>query len=97
MLNILSDLETAAEASTPSGGGASRQSAIRTAQPRNGAVMVARPRAFWAADIFGQHRLAADLSVAPGQRNPGKEYPHTTRIIATSDGAQGPHPAREPV
>jgi len=57
---------------------------------------LARPRAFWAADVFGWRKVA-DLNVALEQRNSGKQYPHTTRIVAPSGDAEGPHTARDPV
>jgi hypothetical protein len=102
MLNMLSDLETAAaqagtdarmpfgsDACLPSGGAA-------TTQMHEGFVVYVRPRAYWAADVSRQRRLAAGLAaLALGQPNPSKQYPHTTRI-AVSGGAKGPHPWREP-
>ena len=97
MLNFFSDAEIAAAARAPFGEGAFPKAAVRTAQLCEGTVMFGRPRATWAADVIGQHRLGAGLGVALGQRNPGKQYQHTTRIVATSNGALGPHPAREPV
>jgi hypothetical protein len=99
MLNTVSESEIAANARTPFGAGACLLSdAVRTAQPRSGSAAFARPRprAFWAADAFGLRRQAADMGIALGLRNPGKQYPHTTRIAAASGGAKGPHPAREP-
>ncbi len=97
MLNAISGLETAAESHAAFATGAVLPSGVRIAQsPCTGAVL-ARPRAFWAADVFGRSRMAADLNVALGQHNSGKQYPHTTRIAALSGGAKGPHPAREPV
>jgi hypothetical protein len=97
MLNMISDLEAAAETRAGFGTGAVLPSGIRTAQPLRAGAALARPRAFWAADVIGRSRMAADLNVAPGQRNSGKQYPHTTRIAAPSGGAKGPHPVREPV
>ncbi len=98
MLNPISVLENAADAHVRFGSGAALPSGVRTAQsPCTGAVMFARPRAFRAVDVFGSSRMAADLNEALGQRNTGKQYPHTTRITAPSGGAKGPHPAREPV
>jgi hypothetical protein len=97
MLNMLSDLEAAAEARTPFGSDACLPSGVaRTTQMREGSVVYARPRAFWAADVSGLRRIAADLAaLALGQPDPSKQYPHTTRIAA-SGGTKGPHPAREP-
>ena len=97
MLNLVSGLEAATDARAPFSVGACLPSAaVRTAQPRKGAVTFARPRAFWAADVFGQRHPAADLAVALGQPNPSKQnYPYMTRIAA-GGGAKGPHPAREP-
>jgi hypothetical protein len=96
VVNMISDLEAAAaNARSPLARGASMPSAVLTAQPRNGADVFACPRV-WASDAFGQRRSAADLGVALGRRNPGKQYPHTTRIAAASGGAEGPHPPREP-
>ncbi len=97
MLNTISGLETAAEARARFGMGAVLPSGVQTAQPPCTGAVLARPRAFWAADVFGKSRMAADLDVALGQRNSGKQYPHTTRIAAPSGDAEGPHPAREPV
>ena len=98
MLTTISALENAADARVRFGSGAALPSGVRTTQsPCTGAVMFARPRAFWAADVFGSSRMAADLTEALGQRNTGKQYPHTTRIAALSGGAKGPHPVREPV
>jgi hypothetical protein len=97
MVNIISGLETAVETRAAFGTGTALPSSVRTAQSPCTGVVLARPRAFWAADVFGRGRMAADLNVALGQRNSGKQYPHTTRIVAPSDGAKGPHPAREPV
>ncbi len=98
MLNAISGLENAAEAHAGFGMGAALPlGVLTTAQfPCTGAVL-ARPRAFWAVDVFGRSRMAADLNVTLGQRNSGKQYPHTTRIAAPSGGAKGSHPAREPV
>jgi hypothetical protein len=98
MLNMISGLETATEAYAGSGMGAVRPSGVRSAQPRCTGVALARPRprAYWAADVFGQ-RKPADLNVALELRNAGKQYPHTTRIAVPSGDAKGPHPAREPV
>ena len=96
MLNTISGLETAAEARAGFGMGAVLPSGVRPAQPLCTGAALARPRAFWAADVLGQ-RKAADLSVALGQRNSGKQYPHTTRIAVPSGDAKGPHTAREPV
>jgi hypothetical protein len=98
MLNSISGLETTAVESERFGTGAVLPSGVRTAQPScTGAVMPARSRAFWAADVLRPSRVAAGLDVALGQRNSGKPYPHTTRITAPSGDAKGPHPAREPV
>jgi hypothetical protein len=97
MLNTNSGLETAAEARAAFGTGTALPSVVLTAQSPCTGVVLARPRAFWAAGVFGRGRMAADLNDALGQRNSGKQYPHTTRIVAPSDGAKGPHPAREPV
>jgi hypothetical protein len=96
MLNTISGLETATEARAGFGMGAVLPSGIRPAQPPCTGAALARPRAFWAADASGQ-RKAADLTVALGQRNSGKHYPHTTRIAVPSGDAKGPHTAREPV
>ena len=98
MLNTISGLETATEAYAGFGMGAVLPSGVRSAQPvcTGAALARPRPRALWAADVFGQ-RKAADLNVALEQRNAGKQYPHTTRIAAPSGDAEGPHTAREPV
>jgi hypothetical protein len=97
MMNLLSGLEAAAEAHTSFGAGAClRPAAVRTAQPRKGAVTMVRPRVSWASDVFGQRHAAADQAAAFGQPNPYKPNPYTTRIAAMSGGAKGPHPAREP-
>ena len=97
MLNTISDSEAAANARTPFSVGACLPPvAVRTAQPRKGAIAFARPRAFWATDVFGQRHPVPDGGMALGQPNPSKQnYPYTTRTIA-SGGAKGPHPAREP-
>lgn len=97
MLTMISDLDAAADARAPFREGACLPSAaVRIARPHRGAVAFARPRAFWAADVFGQRRPAADRGVALGQPKSAKQnYPYTTRIAA-SGGAEGPHPAREP-
>ncbi len=97
MLTMISGLEAAADACAPFSEGACLPSAVvRAARPHRGAVASARPRAFWAADVFGQRCPAADRGAALGQPNPGKQnYPYMTRIAA-SGGAEGPHPAREP-
>jgi hypothetical protein len=100
MLNTNSDSEMSANARTPFGAGVGLLSAaVRTSQPRQGSVAFVRPRphASWAAAAFGPRLQAADLGMALGQRNPGKQYPTTTRIAAASGGAKGPHPEREPV
>ncbi len=97
MVNLLSGLETAAEARTSFGEGAClRPAAVRTAQPRKGSAIFARPRASWASDVFGRRHLAAGLAIAFGQPNPYEQNPYLTRIAAASGGAKGPHPAREP-
>jgi len=96
MLSMLPDLEAAAEARAPSGMGACPLPGVRTAQPREGFAVAARPRASRAADAFGQHGSAVGLGVALTEGNPGKQYPIPTRAAAVSDGAKGPHPAREP-
>jgi hypothetical protein len=101
MLNKVSEIEAAAEARTPFGEGACLPSvAVRTAQSHRRTAEIARPRprAFWAADVFGQRHTASDLGMALGQPNPSKQnYPYPTRIAAASGGAKGPHPARDPV
>ena len=97
MLNTISGPETAAEAHAPFAMGAAFPSGVRTAQCSGTGVVLARPRAFWAADVFGRSQMAARLNVALGKRNSGKQYPHTTRIAAPSGDAEGPHTAREPV
>jgi hypothetical protein len=99
MLNKVSDIEAAADARTPSGEGACLPSvAVRTAQSHRCTVVFARPRAFWAADVFGQRRTASGRGMAPGQPNLSKQnYPYPTRIAAASGGTLGPHPARDPV
>jgi hypothetical protein len=98
MLNTISGLETGTEAYAGFGMGAVLPSGVRSAQPAcTGAALARpRPRALWAADVFGQ-REAAGLNVALAQRNAGKQYPHTTRIAVPSGDAEGPHTAREPV
>jgi len=103
MLNTISGLETATEAYAGFGMGAVLPSGVRSAQPAcTGAALARpRPRALWAADVFGR-RGAGDLNVAlegkHGQRTVGnKHYPHTTRIAVPSGDAEGPHTAREPV
>jgi hypothetical protein len=99
MLNKVSEIEAAADARTPFGEGACLPSvAVRTAQSHRLAVELKRPRAFWAADVFGQRRTASGRGMAPGQPNPSKQnYPYPTRIAAASGGTLGPHPARDPV
>jgi hypothetical protein len=102
MLNTISGLgtgvlEVGAEARAAIGMGAALPSGVRTARPACTGALPVRPRAFWAADVFGKSLMAADLKVALGQRNSGKQYPHTTRIAAPSGDAEGPHTAREPV
>jgi hypothetical protein len=101
MLNKVSEIEAAAEERTPFGEGACLPSvAVRTAQShrRAGEVKRPRPRAFWAADVFGQRHTASGRGMALGQPNPGKQnYPYPTRIAAASGGTLGPHPARDPV
>jgi hypothetical protein len=97
MLNTISGPEIAVEARAGFGMGAVLPSGVRTAQPSCTGVALARRRVFWAADVFGRSHMAADLSVALGQRNSGKQYPHTTRIAAPSGDTEGPHTAREPV
>jgi hypothetical protein len=102
MLNMISGLETATEAYAGFGMGAVLPSGVRSAQPvcTGAALARPRPRALWDADVFGR-RAVAGLDVALeakyGQRNAGKQYPHTTRIAVPSGGAEGPHTAREPV
>ena len=98
MLSTISGLETAAEARAGFGMGAVLPSGVRSAQPAcTGAALARpRPRAYWAAEVFGQ-RKPADLNVALELRTAGKQYPHTTRIAAPSGDAEGPHTAREPV
>ena len=100
MVNMLSDFEAAAEARTSFGTGAClRLAAVRTAQPCTGSAAYARPRAFWASDVFGQRQAAAGLGVALGQPSPYQPYKpnnYMARIAAASGGAKGPHPAREP-
>jgi hypothetical protein len=97
MVNLLSGSEAAADARTSFDEGAClRQAAVRTAQSRKGAATFARPRAFWASDVFGRRHPAAGLTVAFGQPDPYKPNPYMTRIAAASGGAKGPHPAREP-
>jgi hypothetical protein len=97
MLTMNSGLEAATDVRVPfSVGACLPPAAVRTAQPRKGAIAFARPRALWAADVFGQRHPAADLGMALGQPNPSKQnYPYTTRIAA-SGGTKGPHPARDP-
>jgi len=100
MLNMLSDLEAAAEARTSFGVGAClRLAAVRTAQPHTGPALFGRTREFWASDVFGQRQAAAGLGVALGQPSPYQPYKpnnYMARIAAASGGAKGPHPAREP-
>jgi hypothetical protein len=98
MVNLISGLETAADARTAFDEGAClRPAAVRAAQSRQGATVFVRPRAFWASDVFGQRHPAAGLTtVAFGQPDPYKQNPYLTRIAAMSGGAKGPHPAREP-
>jgi hypothetical protein len=99
MLNKVSEIEAAADARTPFGEGACLPSvAVRTAQSHRLDMKFARPRAFWAADVFGQRRTASGRGMALGQPNPSKQnYPYPTRIAAASGGTLGPHPARDPV
>jgi hypothetical protein len=99
MLNKVSEIEAAAAARTQFGEGACLPPvAVRAAQEHRFAVVYARPRAFWAADVFGQRHSASDRGMALGQPNPSKQnYPYPTRIAAASGGAKGPHPARDPV
>ena len=97
MLNMLSDLEAAADARMTFGTGAClRPAGVRTAQPRAGTARYVRPPAFQASDVFGSRQQAADLTVALGQPNPYKPNNYMARIAAASGGAKGPHPAREP-
>jgi hypothetical protein len=99
MLNMVSDIEAAADARTLFGEGACLPSAaVRAAQPHRRAVAFQRPRprAFWAADVFGQRHALSDLGVASGQPNPGKQnYPYPTRIAVAGGCVKGPHPARD--
>jgi hypothetical protein len=95
VLNTISVFETAAEARAPFAMGAALPSGVQTAQLSCTGAM--HPRAFWAADVIERSRMAAQLNVALGQRNSGKQYPHTTRVAAKSGDAEGPHTAREPV
>ena len=100
MLNMISDLEAAAEARMSFGTGAClRPAGVRTAQPRAGTARYVRPRAFGGSDVFAQRQAAAGLGVALGQPNPYQPYKpnnYMARIAAASGGAKGPHPAREP-
>ena len=95
MLTMDSDFEAAAIARALfSMGTCLPLAAVRTAQPRMGAIAFARPRA-WAPGSEQRHP-AADLSAVLGQPNQSKQnYPYPTRIAA-GGGAKGPHPAREP-
>ena len=105
MLNILSNLETAAGARAGSGLGACLPWHVGTVTPSStgGAVALPRPRAVSSADVFGHVRTAAFQGTAAGQGQPFglqnncEKYAHTTRIAAASGGASGPHPARDPV
>jgi hypothetical protein len=95
MLTMDSDFEAAAVVRAPfSMGTCLPLAAVRTAQPRMGAIAFARPRA-WAIGSERRHP-AADLSAVLGQPNQSKQnYPYQTRIAA-GGGAKGPHPARDP-
>src|SRR5258708_12657425 len=78
MLNAISGLETAAESHAAFATGAVLPSGVRIAQsPCTGAVL-ARPRAFWAADVFGRSRMAADLTFALAPPTSANQYPHPT-------------------
>ena len=103
MLNMISDLDAAADARAGSGLGACLPYGDGTVKPESlAASAFARPRAAWDADVFGPCRNAADLGPAAGQgqassmQSPSEQ--HTTRITAANGGgAVGPHPARDPV
>jgi hypothetical protein len=104
MLNILSNVETAAGARAGFGLGAFLPGYVGTVQPSGTGVMVRpRPRVDWTPDAFGvgctatRQGTAAGLGQPLGLQNPCEKYAHTTRIAAASGGALGPHPARDPV
>src|SRR5258708_16830528 len=95
MLNAISGLETAAESHAAFATGAVLPSGVRIAQsPCTGAVL-ARPRAFWAAAVFGRSRMADDLNVALGQRNCGMQNHKATRLAEQSGGDQVNHKLRD--
>jgi hypothetical protein len=104
VLSMITNVATAADVCAGSGAGAVLPpgAGAVTASGR-GVIAFARPRAVWAADVFGQGRNAAGQDGAAGRdqvpcrRNPIEQYPHMTRIAAASSGGLGPYPARDPV
>jgi hypothetical protein len=108
MLNIFSNLETAAGARAGSGLGACPPGPVRTgtAKPNGTDVMALprpRPRAVSPADVLGYGRAAAFQGTAVGHGQPFglpntcEKYVHTTRIAAASGGASGLQPRWDPV
>jgi hypothetical protein len=99
MLNSISHVTAAADARTVDCQpvmGAFLPSGVDAAHQRpSGALVFVRPRACAAA--FGLGRKAAVRRQPQGQPSVRKQYPNQARSAATTGGALGPHPARDPV
>jgi hypothetical protein len=104
VLNMISDVETAANPCPGSGAGVAVLPQGHRAVAADGmtAVAFARSRAFRAVGGFGPCGSSAGLTTdsqdqALSLRKPVQQYPYPTRIAAASGGSSGPHPPREPV
>jgi hypothetical protein len=108
VLNVISNIETSVRPLPWFGLGAC-PSALAATTATKSAVATPRPRtstAVAAEHLFGQHYAHAAVGAIAGadgsrtgmaKRLSAAQAVHTTLITAFSDGALGPHPAREPV
>jgi hypothetical protein len=98
VLNMNSDIETAVKPLPRFGMGARLRALVPSATPASTcAVAFARRGTGTAANAFKLRSVLAATGYATDSQLTGEQFAHMTLIPASSGGALGPHPAREPV
>jgi hypothetical protein len=98
VLNMNSDTEIAMKPLPRFGMGSCLRALIPSATPASTCtVAFARPRTSAAAGALKLRSVLAATGYATDLQLNGEQFAHTTLITASSGGALGPHPAREPV
>jgi hypothetical protein len=98
VLNMNSDIEIAMKPLPRFGMGSWLCALIPSVTPASTCTVASvRPRTSTAANALKLRSILAETGYATDPQLTGEQFVHTTLISASSGGALGPHPAREPV